>query len=1120
MIKSNKLSIAPILIGILVTVFSSCKNQNETTEKVAAPQEATPPASTLFNLLDAKQTNVSFNNVVTENPYGNILTYQYFYNGGGVAVGDLNNDGLQDIYFSGNMVGNRLYLNKGNMVFEDVTHQAGVGGRANSWKTGVSMADVNGDGLLDMYVCYSGHLPGFARVNQLFINIGADTTGMPKFEEMAQRFGLADSAYSVSSSFFDYDRDGDLDMLLLNHNPALFTNMDDISIAQNLKVTEPNMRVKLFRNDKGTFIDASDKAGFAKSGFTYALSAGVADVNNDGWQDIYVSNDYSAPDHLYINNGNGTFTDKLQQSIGHTSLYSMGNEVVDINNDGLQDIFVLDMLPEDNKRQKLLFSPDNYERFELFKRVGFYNQYMRNMLHVNNGDGTFSEVGQLAGMSNTDWSWAPLFADFDNDGWKDLFISNGFLRDFTNLDFIKYRSSVYQSGRMNVNSLLQLVNKIPSSNVNNYIFKNDGHLSFSNQGANWGLNHASNSNGAAYADLDNDGDLDLVINNINKTAFIYQNQSSKQLDHHYLQLKLEGAGMNTNGIGAKVNLYADGMQQYQEQMPSRGYQSSVSPVLHFGLGKAKVDSLSIVWQSGKQEIIRDIVANQVLALQEKNATVTYKQPKTASPVYSETKSPISFTHQRSTVNDFKRQPLLVNPLSFGGPCLVKADVNGDGLEDVFAGGAAGQAGALYLQQRNGSFVMKAVAVFEEDKKSDDANALFFDANKDGNLDLYVNSGGYGNFMPEDALLQDRLYLNDGKGNFRKSADALPKMLTSTSCASAADVDGDGYFDLFVGGRVIPGRYPETPRSYVLLNNGKGQFTDATAQLAPSLVESGMVTDAVWHDLNGDNTPELVLVGEWMPVTVYQNKNGKLSDVTTSYFTTTYSGWWNKLLIEDFNGDGKADLVVGNQGLNAQMKASDNEPAEMLYKDFDGNGSVDPILSYYIKGASYPAVTRDELLDQISMMRTRFADYATYADAKLHNIFTPQELEGAKRLTANHLKTAYFESTPNGKIVEKQLPIEVQYAPVYALNAIDYNQDGKKDLLLTGNINQARLRFGKYDANYGVVLEGDGKGGFAYVPQHKSGLQLKGDVRSVLNINNTLLFGMNQQAIKAYKIGKR
>jgi len=1093
-----------ILISYLVPGCNTPEKENKT--------------ASLFSLLSPERTHIDFANTLTEGLNTNVLMYEYFYNGGGVGVGDVNGDGLEDIYFTGNMVSNKLYLNKGKMEFADITDAANVAGRPGPWKTGVTMVDINGDNKLDIYVCYSGKLSGAKRANQLFVNDGNAANGTPHFSEQAEAYGIADTAYSTQAYFFDVDKDGDLDMFLLNHNPNSLPVLDEASTASLLQKTNPAVGVRLYRNDKNHFVDITDKSGFSSSSLTYGLGAGIADINNDGWQDIYISNDYTIPDYLYINNHDGTFSNHLQSSMGHITQFSMGNSVSDVNNDGLPDIFTLDMLPEDNHRQKLLFAPDNYEKFALTVTTGFYYQYMRNMLQLNNGDGSFSEVGQLAGISNTDWSWAPLFADYDNDGWKDLFVTNGYTRDYTNMDFLKYYGDFMKTkGHFKREDVLELVRTIPSSDVPKYIYRNNGNLTFTNKTDEWGFTKRSNGNGAAYADLDNDGDLDLIENNINQPAFIYENQSDKQ-QHHYLQIKLSGEGLNSQGIGAKVILYTKQGPQFLEQMPSSGYESTVSSVLHFGTGSNDhADSVRVKWLSGKQQVLTNVKADQLIELKETDAKTMQEMATAAQPLFKEVKSPIGYQHIQGAYYDFKKQPLLINPLSFSGPCMVKGDVNKDGLEDVFVGGGGlDKPGALYLQRKGGEFIQKAVPVFENDKRSQDADALFFDANGDGYIDLYVASGGYYTYKAGDSLLQDRLYLNDGKENFTKATAALPSMLVSKSCARVADINHDSYPDLFIGGRVNPGRYPETPQSYLLINDGKGHFTDRTAEMAPALQKIGMVTDAVWVDLNGDKADDLVLTGEWMPVSVFINQNGKLEDRTSQYFDKTYSGWWNTLLVHDFNGDGKVDIVAGNQGLNTQCKVSDKEPAEMFFKDFDDNGAVDPFLCFYIKGKSYPYVTRDELLDQISSMRTRFADYKSYADITIHDLFTDDDLKTAGHLQANELATCYFEMGTDGKYHVKQLPPQVQFSPVFSMLAFDYDKDGKDDLLLGGNIHNARIRFGNYDANYGVLLKGDGKGSFQYINQDKSGFHIIGDIRSMQLINNKILFGINGGQIKAFE----
>ncbi|MGY3053425.1 hypothetical protein ACVWYG_001625 [Pedobacter sp. UYEF25] len=1096
-----------------VIILAACGRSGKDNSKIATEK-------TLFTLLDSLKTGVIFNNRINEDFSKNILNYPAFYNGGGVAVGDINGDGLDDIYFSGNMTSNKLYLNQGNMKFNDITEQAGVRGREDGWKNGVNMVDVNGDGKLDIYQCYSGKGDGDSRKNQLFINQGLDSQGIPIFKDEAESYGLADSSYSTQSYFFDYDRDGDLDLFLVNENPRALHDLDDAVIQELKKKSDPEVSSKLFRNDNGHFKDVTKEAGLDRSTLSYGLSAAIADVNGDGLQDIYVSNDYSIPDMMYINNGNGTFTDKIRSTLDHITLFSMGNSITDVNNDGLPDIFTLDMLPEDNRRQKLLASLDNYESFNVNLRNGFYYQYMRNMLHINNGDGTFSEIGQLAGISNTDWSWAPLFADYDNDGWKDLYVTNGYMRDFTNMDVIKFNANYFASinGNIEPAHVLAMLKNMPSSDVKNYIFKNNGGNTFTNKGVAWGVNIPSNSNGAVYTDLDNDGNLDLVVNNINRSAFIYKNMGNPA--KHYLSVKLVGAGKNTGGIGALVTVFNKGMKQVVEATPSRGYLSSVSPVLHFGLGGHKnIDSVRVVWVGGKQQIIKNLPADQLITLKQSEAVNTYHKPAAVKPLFKEISSQLASTQVPNEINDFKRQPLLVNALSFVGPCMAKGDVNGDGLEDVFVGGDGIEAGALFIQQRGGKFI-KNQQPFMADKKSQDADAVFFDANGDGHTDLYVVSGGYANFKDADPLFQDRLYLNDGKGNLIKANGALPAMLISKSCARVGDFNGDGSPDLFVGGRNAGSRYPEAPKSFILINDGKGHFTDQIKKIAPQLEYIGMVTDAAAIDMNGDRKHDLVVVGDWLPVSVFINHRGTLKNETDQYFDKQYTGWWNSLKVDDFNGDGKPDLIVGNLGLNSQCKVSDTQPAELYYKDFDDNGSIDPILCFYVMGKSYPYLTRDELLDQLSVMRGRFYDYKSYADAGINEVFTNEERNGAKLLKTNYLATAYFESTVNGKFKEKALPLQAQYSPVYTITSFDYDGDGYKDLLLCGNIYQSRIRFGRYDANHGILLTGDGKGGFKYVPAQQSGIKLKGDVRSALTVNNTLFIGINQQKIRAFEFNKK
>lgn len=1101
------------------SLITACQQESKPAEPVAAAQ----PKAPLFTALTAVESGIDFQNTLTEGLNTNILMYEYFYNGGGVAAGDLNNDGLVDVYFSSNMGKGKLFMNLGGMKFKDVTATSKVNDRDGPWKTGVCMTDVNGDGWLDIFLAYSGMVKEENRANQLFINQGSNAEGVPTFIESAAAYGLASTAFTNLAYFFDYDNDHDLDALLLNHNPRALPVLNDVSTAEMLRKDDPYTGVRLLRNTNARFEDVTVKSGINGSALTYGLGAGLSDLNNDGWLDIYISNDYAVPDYLYINNGNGTFTNRLKESIGHNSHFSMGNDVGDINNDGQMDIVTLDMLPEDNKRQKLLLAPDNYGKFDFNVKVGFHYQYMRNMLQLNNGNGSFSEVGQIAGISNTDWSWSALLADYDNDGWKDLAITNGYFRDYTNLDFVKYMDDyVKQKGRLAREDVLQLIQRMPASNVSNYIFSGSDSLKFTDQTKNWGLSTPSNSNGTAYADLDNDGDLDLIVNNINQPAFVYRNDSKTQNGNHHLQVKLMGVHLNTLGIGAKVTIKTKGKAQYLEQVPTRGYLSSVSPILHFGVGaETMIDTLMVAWPGGRNQLLTKVAADQVLVVNEADS-------KPGKPVVNSVESifeavndqPIKLSNAGgSEVNDFKRQPLMINPFSFSGPVMTKGDVNNDGLEDIVVGGAAGVALAVHLQNAQGKFTRRAVSAFEKHKTYEDADVALFDANGDGKIDIYAASGGYHNMEPTDALLQDRLYLGDGTGNFKEAPDAIPAVLVSKGCVEPIDLNGDGFMDVFVGGRVVPGRYPEIPASYVLINDGTGKFTDQTKEYGNELQHIGMVTDAIAVDLNKDGKNDLVVIGEWMPVKALINDGRKLTDETAKYFGEQRSGWWNRISAGDVNGDGVVDFVLGNMGTNTQFQVSTKEPAELYYKDFDDNGSVDPIFCYYIQGKSYPYVTRDELLEQLGSFRKKYTNYESYANTTLDQIFTPEQLTTFDKLTATHLETTVLLSQSSGSWTFGSLPIEAQYSPVCSIIITDGNTDGKPDLLLAGNINRSKLRLGKFDANYGVYLEGDGKGGFRYVNQLKSGLNLKGDVRSAVQIGNKILFGINGKGVEAYQLSK-
>jgi enediyne biosynthesis protein E4 len=1065
----------------------------------------------LFTKLSEKSTGINFRNTLFEDGPLNVANYIYFYNGGGVAIGDINNDGLQDVFFTGNMVRNRLFLNKGNFKFEDITKQARVD-EMEGWCTGATMADVNNDGKLDIYICRSADINPDRRKNLLFINNGNLT-----FTEKADAYGLADNGYSTQASFFDYDKDGDLDCFIINHSIQKYTAgvQDNPELR---KERNPDYASKLYRNDNGHYTNVSDQAGITSNVLTFGLGVAISDFNNDGWPDIAVSNDFNEPDYLFMNNRNGTFTEQLTSAMDNISLYSMGSDAADYNNDGWPDLLTLDMMPEDNKTIKMHSGAENFDKFQFLFTQGFYYQYSRNMLQQNNGDGTFSEIGQLAGVSNTDWSWAALFGDYDNDGQKDLFVTNGYVKDYTEMDFLKYSVDrvVRNMNKDSVDPIPEYIRKMPTNEIPNYIFQNQGNGTFAKKTAEWGFDHKGVSAGAAYADLDNDGDLDLVVSNSNEVAGIYKNNSEQQVKNNYLRVQLDGGALNQRGIGAKVKLYCKGQLNYQEQSPVRGFQSSCDPVLNFGVGKNTViDSLIVIWPNDRFQKMTGVAVNQLLTIKMGDAKEQWQYDTLANKSTAWlAQTPLAgVRHRENTFNDFTVQGLLPNYLSRQGPCIEVADVNKDGLEDFFVGGAKGSPAQLFLQKKDNTFSAGPATAFMADSASEDVAAAFFDADKDGDVDLYVASGGF-EYNENDPAYQDRMYVNDGKGNFTKAINALPVITASKSCVKPADIDGDGDWDLFVGGRVVPGKYPAAPRSYILLNDGKGNFKEHTQTACAALVQPGMVTDALWTDVNNDKQPDLIVVGEWMPVRVYINTKGTLTDASSSYIRFASAGWWNRIKGADMDGDGDTDLVLGNCGTNTQFSTSEKEPMTIYYKDFDGNGSLDPVLCYYIGGISYPVFSRDDLTDQLPLLKKKFIEYKQYANATINDLFTKEELTDAGILKAEMMQTVYLENQGDKGFIPHILPLPAQYAPVYGIVLEDLNKDGKKDILLAGNNTWTRIKFGRYSANHGVLLLGDGKGQFNYVPQQTAGLALKGNVKSLSVIQSgairKIIAGINDE----------
>jgi enediyne biosynthesis protein E4 len=1056
--------------------LAACGNQTSSNSNDTFAKHSTQKQ--IFQRLDNTTIGVDFQNKLIENSKINGFNFSYLYNGGAVALGDINNDKLVDVYMVSINGANKLFLNKGNMKFEDITAAAGVAA-ADGTKMGVTMVDVNNDGYLDIYQCRSGLEPNLWN-NLLFINQKDNT-----FKESAIACGLNDNAPSNNANFFDYDNDGDLDMYLLNH-PMNFETVNNVRVMQQPdgKIKRTELPDQAFESDKmyknngnGTFVEVTVQAGVVNRAF--GLSSSVGDFNEDGFQDIYICNDYAEPDFLYINNKNGSFTNKIADYMQYYTNNSMGSDFADINNDGLLDLISLDMLPEDNMRQKVLKTSMQKERYNLLVRYEYGKQLMRNMLHINTGKG-FSEVACLAGISATDWSWSPLVQDFDNDGWKDISITNGYFHDVNNQDYMNFTLDSLKKitngeiAKLNIEAMEKI---IPKAKLRNYMYRNNGNLTFEDVSDAWGMTEKTFSNGSAYADLDNDGDMDLVVNNINDLVSVYENKSRQELPlNNYLQINFEGNTKNTKAVGSKVSILYGGKQQYEELRPTRGFLSSSEHLLHFGLGTTqKIDEIQVVWFDGKITQLKDVATNQRLTLKYTEAKVGKFPKENSTPIFAAANNTgIDFKHAENDFDDFNREFLLPHKLSTQGPCLATGDVNNDGLEDFYIGGATGNAGCLYLQNTNSAFAKGSMATWEMDKNYEDTGAIFFDADADKDLDLYVVSGDNVN-IAGTPLYQDRLYINDGKGNFTKNASALPNLASSKKAITAFDYDKDGDLDIFLGGRTNTGRYPTAPMSYILQNNA-GKFKDVTASVAPEFQNIGMITDLTNADIDKDGSSELIAVGEWMPLTIFKYDGSKYKNVTADFGLSETTGWWNCLKINDLDNDGDMDIVAGNLGFNTRYQANTTQPLQLFYKDFDNNGSAEPILAWYKQGKCHPVALRDEFVKQMPSFKKKYLHYRDYGQATMSDIFG-SDLKSAQNFNAKTLATTYFENIGNGKFTIKELPIEAQVAPVFDIAITDFNNDNIKDLILVGNSSAEWTETGPINASNGVLLVGDGKNSF-------------------------------------------
>ena len=1101
-----------LILGLAALLFS-CKKEGDN--------------ATLFEKLSPEQSGIHFVNHVENKEGFNIFNYRNFYNGGGVAVGDINKDGLADVYLTCNMGPNKLFLNKGNFQFEDITEKAGVAA-SKAWSTGVVMVDINADGLLDIYVCNAGYIEGDDQENELFINNG-DLT----FTEKAAEYNLNENGYTTHAAFFDYDLDGDLDCYILN-NSFMPVNTLNYSNKRDLYASEWPVKDflkgggdKLLRNDGGKFNDVTRQAGIYGSLIGFGLGITVGDVNGDNLPDMYVSNDFFERDYLYVNQGDGTFKEEIEKWMQHLSHASMGADMADINNDGFPEIFVTEMLPDDEYRLKTTTLFEDYKIYQI-KKKDFYHQYMQNTLQLNNRDRTFSEIAFYAGVAASDWSWGALMFDADNDGWRDIYICNGIYQDVIDQDFMNFFADeivqeMVLTGKKK--EFDKVVEKMPSNPIPNKAFRNRGDLTFEDVGKKWGLDIPSFSNGAAYADLDNDGDLDLVVNNVNQEALVFRNNENELLKNHYLAVQLEGTGQNTFAIGSKVYVHKGNEKLNFQLIPSRGFQSSVDYKMLFGLGKSTaVDSVVVIWPDKKKSVLHGPPTDTTLLIsyETANGVVQTNPYDVILPELTVLKEePCTFTpHQEDDFVDFYQEGLTMRMVSREGPPVAVADVNGDGLDDVFIGGASWQAGQLYLQTPAGGFVQTGQDTFKKEADFEDTAALFFDADGDGDPDLFVGSGGNNNAMGSRQM-QDRLYLNDGKGKFTLHFRAFPVNGFNTSVAVPFDLDADGDLDLFVGSRSVPNRYGVPPPSFIYQNEGNGNFKNVTRSVAPELERVGMVTDARLENLVGDGQPELILVGEWMAPRIFEIKNGKLSPVNSNL--TNYPGWWYALETNDVDGDGDQDLLLGNRGENFYFTGSKEQPAKLWVNDFDDNGTVEKIITRRVGGKDMPVPMKKELTDQMPSLKKQNLKHADYAKKAIQDLFSPEVLKKTLVLEANYFKSAVALNQGNGQFEMKPLPREVQFSCVCGIFCTDLNGDSKDDLLLAGNDSGFMPQFSKLDGSFGHTLLNTGNGEYERLENRESGFFIKGEVRNFASLKIKgepfILVLKNNQSPGLFKIKK-